>query len=127
MQHVTGNGPTITYSQTQQVTILQETVALASGKVIRALNGISEKDIGLMNVEHFLEYIERQRLTAMPHRGCHWDRVLKWAEYFALQISGYANAIENFVPSSQRAVKLMLTCCYSLIEVIYLFSLGGFR
>ena len=69
-----------------------------------------------MSIENLLEYIERQRLTAMPHRGCHWDRVLKWAEFFALQVSGYAIAIEDFVPASQKAAKLIWTCCHSLIE-----------
>lgn len=107
----------VTYSQTQQITILRETVASAYGKITRALSGIGDKDIDQMDIENFLEYIEQQRLTAMPHRGCHWDRVLKWAEFFALQISGYAKAIESFVPSSQKAAKLILTCCYSLIEV----------
>ena len=107
----------MTYSQDQQVTVLQETVTSTSGKLIRELGNIGKEHIQFMSIEKFLEYIERQRLTAMPHRGCHWDRVLKWAEFFALQISGYSNAIENFVLSSQKAAKLMWTCCHSLIEV----------
>ena len=53
----------------------------------------------------------------MPHRGSQWDKVLKWAEFFALQISGYASAIESFVPDIQKAAKLIWAASRTLLEV----------
>lgn len=70
-----------------------------------------------MTIEGFLEYIERQRLTYMPHRGSRWDKVLKWAEFFALQISSYAMAVESFVPDSKVAAKLIWSASRTLLEV----------
>ena len=53
----------------------------------------------------------------MPHRGSRWDKVLKWAEFFALQISGYAKALESFVPDSHTAAKLIWVASQTLLEV----------
>ena len=53
----------------------------------------------------------------MPHRGSRWDKVLKWAEFFALQISGYVKAVEAFVPQSFMAAKLIWAASHTLLEV----------
>lgn len=107
----------MSYSRDQQVTILQETVVVTRKKFIADFDEVDESIIGDMTIETFLNYIERQRLTHMPHRGSHWDKVLKWAEFFALQVSGYATAVEAFVPDSRNAANLIWTASRALLQV----------
>lgn len=78
---------------------------------------VDEHHIYSMTIEDYFEYIERQRLTHMPHRGSNWDKVLKWAEFFGLQISGYAKILEPFVAESRLAAQLIWTACRALVEV----------
>lgn len=80
---------TVSFSQKQQVTVLHDSVVVTRRKFLADFEDIDESSIYNTTIDSFLEYIERQRLTHMPHRGSHWDKVLKWAEYFALQISAY--------------------------------------
>ena len=78
---------------------------------------MDEHYISSITISGFLKYIERERLTSMPHRGSRWDKVLKWAEFFALQVSGYSTVVEPFVPDSKDAAKLILAACRVLLEV----------
>ena len=71
-----------------------------------------------MTIENFLDFIERQRLTHMPHRGSRWDKVLKWAEFFGLQMAGYAKAVGPFVEGSKDAAKLTLAASCVLLRVM---------
>ena len=100
-----------------QITVLQETISYTLGRFLASFDHLDEDSIHEMTMEGLLEYIERQRLTYMPHRGSRWDKVLKWAEFFALQISGYAKAIELFVPDSHMAAQLIWSASLSLLEV----------
>lgn len=102
----------------RQVTTLRETVLSTRSRFITEFDNVDESSIHNMTIERFLDYVERQRLTYMPHRGSRWDKVLKWTEYFALQISGYAKAIESFVLDSDIAAKLIWTACCALLEVM---------
>ena len=108
---------TMSFSSDQQITVLQETVVTTRQKFIADFDDVDESYIGSMTIEVFLNYIERQRLTHMPHRGSHWDKVLKWAEFFALQISGYATAVEGFISDSKPAARLIWTACRTLLQV----------
>ena len=107
----------MSFSKDKQVTVLRETVTLTSGRFVADFEQVDEHYIQIMTIDGFLEYIERQRLTHMPHRGSRWDKVLKWAEFFGLQVSGYASAIESFVPESHTAAKLIWIACRTLLEV----------
>lgn len=111
------NGIHMTFSQKQQVTVLKETVLSTHGKLVSEFDQVDEEYIHCMTIEAFLEYIERQRLIHMPHRGSRWDKILKWAEFFGLQISRYAHAVEGFVPESQVAAKLIWAACHVLLDV----------
>jgi len=108
----------VSFSSDQQVTILEATVVSTCSKFIAEFDHVDESFIHDMTIERFLDYLECQRLTYMPHRGSRWDKVLKWTEYFALQISGYAKVVESFVPDSKLAAKLIWTACRALLEVI---------
>ncbi len=107
---------TNTFTSTQQVTVLRQTVLITRSKLLE-LSHVDDQYIDLMRIESFVDYIECERLTYMPDQGSRWDRVLKWAEYFAGQISGYEIAISPFVPDSKIAAKLIWAACRALIEV----------
>ncbi|KAL8902696.1 MAG: hypothetical protein Q9207_004463 [Kuettlingeria erythrocarpa] len=101
----------------QQITVLKETVIWTCQKFIADFDEVDEDCIHSMTIEEYFEYIERQRLTHMPHRGSHWDKVLKWAEFFGLQTSGYADTVEPFTAESRFAAKLIWTACRALLEL----------
>lgn len=107
----------MSFSEKQQVTLLHDLVVGTRRKFIADFDDVEESFIHNSTIDGFLEYIERQRLTHMPHRGSHWDKVLKWAEYFALQLSGYVTAVESFLPDSKIAAQLIWTALQSLLRV----------
>lgn len=107
----------MSFSDKQQVTVLHDSIVATRRKFIADFDDVDESFVHNTTIDGFLEYIERQRLTHMPHRGSHWDKVLKWAEYFALQISGYVTAVEPFMPDSRIAAQLIWTALRSLLRV----------
>ena len=109
----------MSFAEEQQVTVLYEAVTVTRRKFLAEFSNVEESLLDEITIEDFLEYIERQRLTHMPHRGSHWDKVLKWAEFFALQISGYADAVGPFVSNSKTAAKLIWTASESLLDVSF--------
>ena len=107
----------MSFSEEQHVAVLSDNVTITRQKFLAELHDVDESYIQSITLEGFLEYIERQRLTHMPHRASHWDKVLKWAEFFALQISGYVTVAESFVPESKTAAQLIWVASRSLLEV----------
>ena len=107
----------VSFTKDQQVEVLRETVISTCTKFIAEFDHFDEDYINTTSIDGFLEFIERQRLTYMPHRGSRWDKVLKWAEFFGLQVSGYAKALESFVPDCQTAAKLIWAASQTLLEV----------
>ena len=97
--------------------MLKDTVVTTRRKFITEFGHVDEHYIDITTIEEFVEYVERQRLTHMPHRGSMWDKVLKWAEFFALQISGYENSVSAFVEDSKKAAKLIWAASRILLEV----------
>ena len=114
---MTGSQIHQTTTSEQQATVLHESVIAIHRKFVADLDDVDESSIEGISMENVLEYIERQRLTYMPHRGSHWDKVLKWAEFFALQMSGYAAAVEPFAPEGKAAAKLIWIATQSLLSV----------
>ncbi len=107
----------VSFSNDQQVAVLQETVIYTSGKLVAEFGLIDEHYIHDMTIDGFLEYIERQRLTYMPHRGSRWDKVLKWAEFFGLQVWRYSKVAKLFVLESELATQLIWAASHALLEV----------
>ena len=101
----------------QQITVLRDSVVTVRRKFVAELENVDDSSVQSITMENVFDFIERQRLTYMPHRGSHWDKVLKWAEFFALQVSGYASAVEPFVPESKAAAKLIWIASKSLLDV----------
>jgi len=105
------------FTADQQVTVLRQTVIVSRGRLISDLDYVDDNYIDSLTVQSFLEYIQDQRLIHMPQRGSRWDKVLNWAEFFALQISGYEKVLSSFVPETKSAAKLIWAGCRVLIEV----------
>ena len=112
IEKLTSNLPT-----EQQVTILHESIISVRRNFLADLDDVEESTIEGIGMEDVFEYIERQRLTHMPHRGSHWDKVLKWAEFFAVQMSGYAAAVEPFAPEGKAAARLIWIATQNLLSV----------
>ena len=70
-----------------------------------------------IDIDTFMEYISSERLTNMPHRGGRWDKVLKSAEYFALQLAAYQELVHKFGRDSELALRFALGCCRLLLDV----------
>lgn len=105
------------FSSDQQVTILQDTITATKHSFCTHFDSWTENSLDVSTIEGFLEYIEYERLTHIPHRGSTLDRVLKWAEYFAIQVSGYARAVAPFIAGSDIAAQLILEGSKALLEV----------
>lgn len=87
------------------------------GMSISNSNRVDTALLSSMTIEGFSDYIARERLSSMPHRGSVWDRVLRWAEFYALQIAAYADTIGPFVPESRNAAMQIFTLLQSLLEL----------
>lgn len=81
----------VTFSKDEQVTVLHETIITTRRKFVADFDDVDDADIHSLTIESFLQFIERQRLTHMPHRGSRWDKVLKWyaiSVIFAMRFEG---------------------------------------
>lgn len=106
-----------TINSHEQMTVLIKTVTTTRARLTTELSHVDGHYIDSMCLESFVDYIESERLTHMPRRGSRWDKVLKWAEYFSLQISGYEKAVASFAPECTKAARLIWSACRVLIEV----------
>lgn len=70
-----------------------------------------------ITIEAFLSFISHERLRRMPPKGSRWDKILKWAEYFATSLSLFEEAVETFVDSSKEAAELIFGCLQVLLQV----------
>ncbi|KAF2140797.1 uncharacterized protein K452DRAFT_51263 [Aplosporella prunicola CBS 121167] len=68
-------------------------------------------------IEGFLNYIGAERLRRMPAKGSRWDKILKWAEDFAITLSLFEEAVESTIASSKEAVELILGCLQLLLQL----------
>ena len=114
-----------TSSSYSEVSIVSTTWKQSRQRVKAALG--SDVDDGVfydINIDAFMEYISTERLTNMPHRGGRWDKVLKCAEYFALQLAAYQELVHKFARDSESALRFALGCCRLLLDVSITFSWG---
>ena len=109
---------TVTHSATQ-ITRVIETGRTIKTRIIYDLDDVNEDFFERVNLDQFLDFVADERLIHMPRKGTKWDRVLKAAEYFALQLSTFARAVAPFVPESQNAAHLAIGFCQLLLEVCF--------
>lgn len=77
-------------------------------------NGVPSKPESL---DSFLDFVASDRLRRVPHRGSRWDKILRWAEYFAIQVSILHESVGPFVPNSTEAAQLIWQSCQILLQV----------
>lgn len=107
------------FGSDRQVLVLRETVSGTRNRFIRDLEHVNEHHIDSMTIDSFLDYIESERLTHMPHHGSRWDKVLKWAEFYAVQIAGFQKAVSPFLQDSKSAAQLIWVASRLLLEVSF--------
>ncbi|KAI8234225.1 hypothetical protein K4K54_008824 [Colletotrichum sp. SAR 10_86] len=96
---------------------VSEVVKTIKGKIVREIEDVSHDHFERMGLEGYLEYIGNERLIHMPAKGSQWDRVLKEAEFFAIQLDGFAENLKKVIPDSYRARDTALASCYLLLEL----------
>ncbi|KAL0256082.1 hypothetical protein SLS55_008474 [Diplodia seriata] len=105
-------------SETQFIQNVHEAQQLLRAKLQAELKGSKEESLAAgITIESFLGYIGAERLRRMPAKGSRWDKILKWAEYFATSLSLFEEAVETFVASSQEAVELIFACLQILLQL----------
>ncbi|RDW79411.1 hypothetical protein BP6252_04049 [Coleophoma cylindrospora] len=104
-------------SASQQWAVFQEICSRTRDCLLREIEDVDSFYIDSLSLENFINYIELERLAHMPARGSRYDKVLRWAEFFALQISGYELSIRSSIPETKAAAKLILASCRVLIEL----------
>ncbi|KAK0672772.1 hypothetical protein QBC41DRAFT_343650 [Cercophora samala] len=113
---------TSTVAQSQlSTTTVQLTRVLETSKEIRGriykLGDYTETYFKHVDIESYLEYISDERLIHMPRRGSDWDRVLKSAQFFGLQLSGLGSNVGEFCLGAQQASITALGSTQILLEI----------
>lgn len=119
---------TVAQSQLSTVTV-QLTRVLETSKEIRRriykFGDYTETYFKHVDIESYLEYISDERLIHMPRRGSDWDRVLKSAQFFGLQLWGLGANVGDFCFGAHQASITALGSTQILLEVChYMCSFG---
>ena len=96
-----------------RVRLVQPTAKYRDG--FRRING------GTLNastsIKSFFDFVANYRLRRMPHKGSRWDKILRWAEYFAAQVALFDESVGPFVSNSKETAQLLWASCRVLLEV----------
>ena len=101
----------------EKVTMLREITSKVTASCKRELGASAEVVEGAIEVGVVLDYIAAERLRCMPHPGSRYDKVLRWAEFFAAQISSFSNSVSEFVTYGSEAAQLIWGSCLLLLQV----------
>lgn len=105
---------------TRKVATLREATQWSVAVYRTELDSSSEQFLGsCQSVETFFDAIAAIRLRQMPHHSSRWDKVLKWAEFFAAQVQGYAEEVSQFAEYANQAARIIWASSLSLIKVFY--------
>jgi hypothetical protein len=102
----------------EKVTVLREITSKVTASCRRELGSSSAKVVeGATEVGVVLDYIAAERLRCMPHSGSRYDKVLRWAEFFAAQINSFSHSVSEFVTYSSEAAQSIWGSCLLLLQV----------
>lgn len=107
-------------TQTQssgRIVHVSETARSVKVKIVRELEDVTEAHFEDFDLEAYLAYIADERLVHMPTKGSQWDRVLKGAEFFGLQLDEFASQLRRIVPEWASIRDTALASCCLLLEV----------
>jgi hypothetical protein len=112
------NGGTNGTVSSRKVTTLRDATQRAIAMYRTELGSSSEAFLHSCNsVETFFDYVAGIRLREMPHHSSRWDKVLKWAEFFAAQVFAYSEEVSQFADYSHEAAQIIWASSRSLLEV----------
>ncbi|OHF00475.1 hypothetical protein CORC01_04225 [Colletotrichum orchidophilum] len=86
-------------------------------KLVREVEEVTHNHFQSIDLDTYLAYISDERLTHMPPKGSQWDRVLKSAEFFGLQLDEYSRHIQSFIEGCSLVRDTALATCYLLLEL----------
>jgi hypothetical protein len=93
-----------------------KTIFEVRSKIVK-LDDVTEEYLDEISLELYLEYIYDERLIHMPRKGGKWDRVLRAAEFFGIQIQTFGKEMQRLVPEHEDTTRHILACCRNLLEV----------
>jgi hypothetical protein len=107
-------------TSTRKVATLRD-VTQRSVAVYRSELGSSSEQFlaSCQSVETFFDAIASIRLRQMPHHSSRWDKVLKWAEFFAAQVQGYSEEVSQFADYADQAARIIWASSLALIQVFH--------
>ena len=114
------NGTTATESRAEiyNLTIVEDAYTTYRRRIIKELEDVEETYYSSMTLDAFLEHITQDRLIHLPQKGSKWDKVLTAAEYFALQIHSYGDAVDRFLPGGHLAASFAIGSCQILLKKV---------
>ncbi|CAK7245405.1 MAG: hypothetical protein STHCBS139747_006986 [Sporothrix thermara] len=93
-------------------------------KVVEFVKGLFSKlgdyEVNMLqqtDLESYLHNIADERLMHMPRKGSDWDRVLRTAQFFGLQIWRFGDKVGKFAPEARHAAAAALASCQMLLEI----------
>jgi hypothetical protein len=105
-----------THSHSLEITRVTHVTAAVRTLVYR-LDDYDESFFRGVSLASYLEWISTERLIHMPKRGSDWDRVLKAAQFFGLQIWSFGEKICTFCEDGKTSAITALGSCQVLLEV----------
>ena len=103
-----------------RVVVMEGTLPGLRLKVEKSFRSSSQSRIEIekFSIASFLDFIASERLVHMPNQGSRWDKILRWAENFASQISVFQESTSYFLTKSTDAAQLAWSSCQLLLEVL---------
>ncbi|RDL37292.1 Uncharacterized protein BP5553_04725 [Venustampulla echinocandica] len=103
---------------THKFTTLQDATQQSAAMFRTELGSSSEQFLSsCQSVETFFDVIAGIRLHQMPHHSSRWDKVLKWAEFFATQVQIYSEMVSQFADHANQAARMIWASSLSLIKL----------
>ncbi|KAK5657776.1 hypothetical protein OQA88_2849 [Cercophora sp. LCS_1] len=108
-------------SHTQAISRIQITRLVETSRTIRGhickLGEYDESFFNVLDLDSYLEYLSEERLIHMPRRGSDWDRVLRAAQCFGLQLWAFGDAIGQFCSGTEATSITALGSTQILLEL----------
>ena len=92
-------------------------ITRAIHKHVVRLDEYDETFIQEMDLPSYLEYVDDERIFHMPRRGSNWDRVLRSAQFFGLQLWSFGDKLGPSSSEIKAASVTALVSCRVLLDV----------
>lgn len=96
---------------------VRETAQSLEKKAVTELGVGVFESVSTTSFVQLVEYIGKERLQSLPHKGSKWDKVLIRALYFAEQQHNFEGIMKSFGAESTAAANIGYGFCKLLLEV----------